>query len=211
MKILFFSDTHGQHRKLKNLPQADMLIHAGDISKRGEDHEVEDFIRWFSALNYPYKIFIAGNHDFYFEDETVNRIQKMLSPDTYYLCNTGVSIEGINIWGSPITPTFFNWAFNKDRGSEIAKYWNKIPKNTNILITHGPPFGVLDKTRTGLNAGCEDLLRKVKSIKPAYHLFGHIHEGYGVCEKEYTTFMNGCILDENYSLVNQPLPFDINY
>ena len=65
MKILFLSDTHSQHRKLKNLPEADMVIHAGDVSKTGRDHEVEDFMRWFSALDYKYKVFIAGNHDFF--------------------------------------------------------------------------------------------------------------------------------------------------
>ncbi|WP_071144928.1 metallophosphatase domain-containing protein [Bacteroides ihuae] len=209
MKILFISDTHGQHRKLRNLPEADMLIHGGDVSKRGEDHEIEDFIRWFSQLDFQYKIFIAGNHDFYFEDETVNRIQKMLPQNTYYLCDTGVIIEGLNFWGSPISPTFFNWAFNRDRGKEIAKYWNKIPENTDILITHGPPFGVLDLTQSGLHVGCEDLLKKVKSIKLQYHLFGHIHEAYGVYESAQTTFINGSILDENYVITNQPIVFNL--
>lgn len=209
MKILFISDTHGQHRKLKNLPQADMLIHSGDVSRRGEDHEIEDFIRWFSQLDFQYKIFIAGNHDFYFEDETVNRIQKMLPQNTYYLCDTGVTIEGLSFWGSPITPTFFNWAFNRDRGKEIAKYWAKIPEKTDILITHGPPFGILDLTQSGLNVGCENLLKKVKSIKPQYHLFGHIHEAYGVYESAQTTFINGSILDENYVIANQPIVFNL--
>jgi Icc-related predicted phosphoesterase len=209
MKILFISDTHGQHRKLKNLPQADLLIHSGDVSRRGEDHEIEDFIRWFSQLDFQYKIFIAGNHDFYFEDETVNRVQKMLPQNTYYLCDTGVTIEGISFWGSPITPTFFNWAFNRDRGKEIAKYWNKIPESTDILITHGPPFGILDQTQSGLHVGCESLLKKVKSIKPQYHLFGHIHEAYGVYESAQTTFINGSILDENYVITNQPIVLNL--
>lgn len=209
MKILFISDTHGQYRKLKNLPQADLLIHSGDVSRRGEDHEIEDFIRWFSQLDFQYKIYIAGNHDFYFEDETVNRVQKMLPQNIYYLCDTGVTIEGFSFWGSPITPTFFNWAFNRDRGKEIAKYWNKIPENTDILITHGPPFGILDLTQSGLNVGRENLLKKVKSIKPQYHLFGHIHEAYGVYESAQTTFINGSILDENYVIANQPIVLNL--
>lgn len=209
MKILFISDTHGQHRKLKNLPEADMLIHAGDISKRGEDYEVEDFIKWFSVQNFQYKIFIAGNHDFYFENETITRIQKMLPANSYYLCDTGITIEGINFWGSPITPTFFNWAFNRDRGKEIAKYWSKIPKNTDILITHGPPFGILDQTKAELNVGCEDLLKKVKLIKPKYHLFGHIHEAYGGYQNAHTTFYNGSTLDENYTMTNKPIIIEI--
>lgn len=209
MKILFLSDTHGQHRKLKNLPEADMLIHSGDVSRTGADHEVEDFIKWLEKRDYKHKIFIAGNHDFYFQRETINRIQRMLPENVHYLCDNGVTIEGINIWGSPITPTFFNWAFNRDRGKEIPKHWSKIPKDTDILITHGPPFGILDQTRAGLNVGCEDLLKKVKSIKPRYHLFGHIHEAYGTHESPHTTFVNGSVLDENYELVNKPVIIEI--
>lgn len=209
MKILFISDTHGEHQKLNDLPQADILIHSGDISKRGKDYEIEDFIKWFSSLDFRYKIFIAGNHDFYFESKAISKIQEMLPQDVFYLCDTGITIEEINIWGSPITPTFFNWAFNRDRGSNIAKYWDKIPQNTDILITHGPPSGILDQTISGSNVGCEDLLKKIRLIKPKYHLFGHIHEAYGVYETTYTTFINGSILDEDYQISNLPISFNI--
>lgn len=133
----------------------------------------------------------------------------MLSSNTYYLCDTGVTISGINFWGSPITPTFFNWAFNRDRGKEMSKHWSRIPKNTDILITHGPPFGILDLSRYGLNVSCEDLLKKVKSIKPKCHLFGHIHEAYGLCKVSKSTFVNGSILDENYTIVNQPKVIEV--
>lgn len=108
MKILFLSDTHGMHRQLTDLPQADILIHSGDISKRGKDQEVEDFIKWFSDQDYQYKVFIAGNHDFYFERVPVERMQKLLPQNTYYLSDTGIIIEGLNIWGSPIIPWFFD-------------------------------------------------------------------------------------------------------
>lgn len=133
----------------------------------------------------------------------------MLPQDVFYLCDTGITIEGINIWGSPITPTFFNWAFNRDRGSNIAKYWDKIPQNTDILITHGPPSGILDRTISGSNAGCGDLLKKIELIKPKYHLFGHIHEAYGVYETAHTTFINGSILDEDYRISNPSVSFNI--
>ncbi len=209
MKILFISDTHGGHQELINLPQADILIHSGDISKRGKDCEIEDFVEWLSSLDFQQKIFIAGNHDFYFEDKTIERVQEMLPQNIHYLCDSGIVIEGINIWGSPITPTFLNWAFNRDRGSEIARYWRKIPQNTNILITHGPPFGILDQTISGSNVGCQDLLKRIEQTRPQYHLFGHIHEGYGVHETAHTTFINGCILNENYVIYNQPIVFDI--
>lgn len=209
MKILFLSDTHGLHQKLGDLPQADILIHSGDISNRGRDAEVEDFINWFSSLDYHYKIFIAGNHDFYFEGKTVSDIQKMLPQNIHYLCDSGVMIEGLNIWGSPITPWFLDWAFNRERGEEINKHWKLIPKNTDILITHGPPYGILDMNVNKQYTGCKDLLTTVNLIKPKYHLFGHIHESYGIFETESTTFINACVLDENYKMKNQPITIDI--
>ena len=96
-----------------------MVIHAGDVSKTGRDHEVEDFMRWFSALDYKYKVFIAGNHDFFFENETTKSIARFLNGNTFYLFNSTIEIEGLKIWGSPFTPTFFNWAFNHKRRKDI--------------------------------------------------------------------------------------------
>jgi len=104
MLFLTLSDTHGKHRLLKNLPEADAIIHAGDISKNGSEHSVVDFMSWFSELDYEYKIFIAGNHDFYFERETDSYLKKMIPANLIYLNDSGVTINGINIWGSPITP-----------------------------------------------------------------------------------------------------------
>ncbi|MDP2454152.1 MULTISPECIES: metallophosphatase domain-containing protein [unclassified Kaistella] len=208
MKIVFISDTHGQHRKLKNLPKADLIIHGGDVSKLGKAHEVEDFIYWFLRLDYAHKIFIAGNHDFYFEDYSRDFIQKKLTSNCHYLCDSGVEIEGVKIWGSPVTPTFFNWAFNVDRGKPIQKYWNMIPSNTDILVTHGPVGGILDGTTSNINAGCDDLLKTVNKVKPKFHLFGHIHEAYGEEKVNETTFVNGSLLNEYYNLVNSPWEFE---
>ena len=208
MKIVFISDTHGQHRKLKNLPKADLIIHGGDVSKLGQDHEVEDFIHWFLRLDYAHKIFIAGNHDFYFEDYSFDFIQKKLTSNCHYLCNSGVEIEDVKIWGSPVTPTFFNWAFNVDRGKPIQKYWNMIPSNTDILVTHGPVGGILDRTTSNINAGCEDLLKTVNKVQPKFHLFGHIHEAYGKEKVNETTYFNGSLLNEYYNLVNNPWEFE---
>lgn len=210
MKILFISDTHSYHRQLKTLPKADLIIHGGDVSKMGRDHEVEDFMRWFSNLDYQYKVFISGNHDFFFESETSKSIQRFLNHNTFYLFNSCIEIEGVKIWGSPFTPTFFNWAFNMDRGNDIAQIWKKIPLNTDILVTHGPPHGILDRTDSGLNVGCEELLKNLEKIRPKFHLFGHIHESYGIATKNKTTFINGSILNERYEIVNQPVTFEID-
>ena len=208
MKIVFISDTHGQHRKLKNLPKADLIIHGGDVSKLGKAHEVEDFIHWFLRLDYAHKIFIAGNHDFYFEDYSPDFIQKKLTSNCHYLCNSGVEIEGVKIWGSPVTPTFFNWAFNVDRGKPIQKYWNMIPSDTDILLTHGPAGGILDRTTSNINAGCDNLLKTVNKVKPKFHLFGHIHEAYGKEKVKETTFVNGSLMNDDYNLVNNPWEFE---
>lgn len=209
MKIVFISDTHGQHRKLKNLPKADLIINGGDVSKLGKDHEVEDFIHWFLRLDYAHKIFIAGNHDFYFDDYSFDFIQKKLTSNCHYLCNSGVEIDWIKIWGSPVTPTFFNWAFNEDRGKAIEKYWNMIPSDIDILVTHGPVRGILDRTISNINTGCEDLLKTVKKVKPKFHLFGHIHEAYGEEKVNKTIFINGSLLNEKYELVNSPVEINL--
>ncbi|MCZ2084774.1 MAG: metallophosphatase domain-containing protein [Flavobacteriales bacterium] len=210
MKIVFISDTYGQHRKLKNLPKADLIINGGDVSKLGKDHEVEDFIHWFLRLDYSHKIFIAGNHDFYFEDYSRDFIQKKLTSNCHYLCNSGVEIEGVKIWGSPVTPTFFDWVFNEDRGIPIQKYWKMIPSDTNILVTHGPVKGILDRTISNINTGCEDLLKTVTKVQPKFHLFGHIHKAYGKEKVNETTFVNGSLLDEKYEMVHLPVEINID-
>lgn len=204
MHLTLISDTHGQHDQL-NLQGSDMLIHAGDICNRGSESEVVAFLNWFKNQNYKHKIFIAGNHDWFFERATIEQIQEIIPKEVIYLKDSGVCIDGINIWGSPIQPTFFDWAFNRDRGAAIDNHWQLIPKNTDILITHGPPFGILDQTMRGEAVGCEMLFKKVNEIKPKLHVFGHIHEGYGLIDKENTTFVNASVLDIRYNLRNEPV------
>jgi Predicted phosphoesterases, related to the Icc protein len=201
MKIVAISDTHGQHRKLK-LPKGDIIIHAGDISKRGHPVEIEDFLDWFSNLKFQHKVFIAGNHDFFLEQAHPNIINGMIPKNVVYLNDSGVEIDGLKVWGSPITPYFHNWAFNRERGAEIKKHWDLIPDDTDILITHGPPFGILDETVYSKRTGCEELLLRVYQIQPEYHIFGHIHEDYGMLAKREITFVNASVLDDHYELVN---------
>jgi Icc-related predicted phosphoesterase len=208
MRFVAISDTHGLHYQLK-LPPGDVLAHAGDVCNRGTEKEAIDFINWFSTQNYKYKIFIAGNHDFYFELAAPKDVAKAIPSNVIYLCDSAVQIEGINVWGSPISPWFFNWAFNKHRGAEIANHWHKIPHNTNLLITHGPVFGKLDKTMNGDSVGCVDLLQIVEKINPQVHLCGHIHEAYGQINTAKTKFLNASVLNEKYRLVNAPLLFEL--
>lgn len=208
MKFIAISDTHGKHAKIE-LPKGDVLLHAGDISSRGTENEVLDFLSWFSAQDHKYKLFIAGNHDFYFEKNASEFISKIIPENVIYLCDYGVQIEGINIWGSPVSPWFYNWAFNRHRGDDIKKHWNKIPPQTDLLITHGPVFGKLDKTTRGEQVGCVDLLNTIEKIEPKIHVCGHIHEAYGEVSSSKTKFLNASVLDENYRLVNAPLMFEL--
>ena len=208
MKILLISDTHGLHEQLE-LPDADMIIHAGDISGRGMLHEVQIFLDWFSNLPYRHKIFIGGNHDFLLEREPA-LFQSMLNDHLIYLEDSGIEIEGIKIWGSPITPFFFNWAFNRNRGADIRRYWDKIPDGLDFLITHGPPLGYGDQTVRGEQVGCEDLLVAIEQTKPRYHVFGHIHEAYGIFESKHTTFVNASMLDVKYRVKNRPVVIEFS-
>lgn len=207
MEFVVLSDTHRRHRKLRNLPKADVIIHAGDISSKGTAEEVGDFLNWFSRLDYEHKIFIAGNHDFLLEQATAAELLELIPPGVTYLNDSGVTIGDINIWGSPITPWFHDWAFNRNRGKEIAQHWELIPANTDILVVHGPVQGILDFTHTQIHAGCEELLKKVKQVRPPFFISGHIHEARGEQEEDGTRYINASVLNERYQLTSAPITF----
>ncbi len=210
MKIVLISDTHGRHRQLK-LPKGDMLIHAGDVTLKGRREEVADFLKWFSIQPFEHRVFIAGNHDFYFEKSSDKEINALIPQNVIYLRDSGVSINGINIWGSPYTPKFFNWAFNRARGAAIRKHWELIPPATDLLITHGPAYGFLDMVLNDQHAGCQDLLRTILTIKPKLHVFGHIHESYGNIRRSGIQFVNASMVDELYGLTNTPVVINWKY
>jgi len=206
MKITFISDTHGLHQQIV-LPKADMIVHAGDISSRGLLHEVSAFLDWFSLLPHQYKVFIGGNHDFLLENEP-DLFKQLIPKSIIYLENEATEIEGIKIWGSPATPWFHNWAFNYARGAEIQKIWIRIPPEVDILLTHGPAYGFGDTLYNQQPAGCKNLLESIQKTKPVYHVFGHIHEAYGVFKNEHTTFINASCVDIKYQVVNKPITID---
>lgn len=209
MKITFFSDTHNQHSRI-SFTSGDLLVFCGDLTTRGALSEVKEFSEFLKNLNFKYKIVIAGNHDFCFEDHRRNEAEKILIDNgIIYLNDSGVEIDGINFWGSPIQPWFHDWAFNRSRGDEIKKHWDLIPINTNILITHGPPYGILDLCSDGGRVGCDELLNCIKKIKPKINAFGHIHESYGIIELEGTKFINASSLSKNYKQTNPPIDIEI--
>lgn len=204
MKVVAISDTHGYHASL-SLPDGDILIHSGDVSGRGDEYEIKDFLDWFSIQKHRYKVFIAGNHDFFFERADANKIASLIPDDVIYLNDSGINLEGLYIWGSPVTPWFFDWAFNRQRGAEINHHWELIPTDIDILVTHGPVHGILDLTADGLHVGCEMLKNKVEDIKPKVHICGHIHEAYGQIQTKDTLYINASVLDIRYRLAHDPL------
>ena len=215
MKLTFISDTHTKHDIL-NLSGGDVLIHSGDFMNSGYHRDnIMDFLDWFIDQPYKHKIFIAGNHDRYFEDnpeETKQILDVVYGGLVTYLEDSGTKIGDVNVWGSPWQPEFMNWAFNLPRqGTELNDKWNLIPENTDILITHGPPYGYLDKLpNIPENLGCELLRERVKEVKPKIHVFGHIHYGHGYTTNGDTHFINAAVLNEEYQHEHKPLNVEWN-
>jgi Icc-related predicted phosphoesterase len=216
MKCTAISDTHGKHGFAK-LPGGDILIHAGDLTDIGAPSQLKDFLAWFAVQDYKYKIFIPGNHDFVCEDPL--EVEQIILDEGYFrkgviylseLNTECTEIEGYNFWGSPYTPEFYDWAFMYKRG-EGHVHWNRIPANTDILITHGPPSlpKDLQLTDTGFDAGCAELWETVKKIQPRYHIFGHIHEARGTrevgWETKTTVFANVSYLTSQYRPYRDPV------
>lgn len=208
MKILAISDTHGLHDQLTELPEADMIIHAGDVSKRGTESEIMSFLEWYSSLPYQHKIFVAGNHDFYLESVEKEKLIEQIPDNLIYLEDQGVTIEGIHIWGSPVQPWFFDWAFQKQRGAELQAHWQKIPKEVDILVTHGPPQGRLDRVHNGKLAGCADLLERIRKTEARVHIFGHIHEAAGEMHADGVHYINAAVVNLTYNNVRSGVVFE---
>ena len=194
MRFVAMADTHGRHRKLE-VPDADVLIHAGDLTGRGTRPQVEDALKWLQSLPHRHKVLVAGNHDFLYEDEAA--VAQALTRDAgiIYLCDSETTVEGVRIWGSPWQPRFFDWAFNLDRGEPLDAKWRLIPEGIDVLITHGPPAGYGDLCDDGRRVGCEDLLKHLSRLKPRVHLFGHIHEDRGEWRVGPTRVIN-CTVSE---------------
>jgi Icc-related predicted phosphoesterase len=233
MRVICISDTHTKHREMElynPLPQGDVLIHAGDLSNRGSQRDVEEFIEWFGGLEgFKNKIFIAGNHDFSFEnasgvrsniidpyqwfrdiinEEYLSKLGIVYLEDSGFLINDERFSRPIKIWGSPWQPEFYNWAFNLPRnGEELKEKWDLIPNDTDVLITHGPPYDCRDfvpPSYGGEKVGCELLRKRVDEVKPSLHVFGHIHYAYGSAYIGDTLFVNASVCTERYDPWNKP-------
>lgn len=206
LKIVCISDTHSRHDALE-VPDGDILIHAGDFSVAGDFFEIRDFNDWLGTLPHKHKIVIAGNHDLMFERDP--DLARSMIFNGVYLQDAMVEVEGLRIYGSPWQPRFNDWAFNLDRGEPLRRKWAMIPKGIDVLVTHGPPHSVLDRTFHGEAVGCEELRLALDRVKPRLHVFGHVHHGYGEGRRNGTRYVNASSCDEAYRPLNKPITVEL--
>ena len=197
MRILHLSDTHGSHHRLRNLPDADIMIHSGDFCMVGEQREALDFLNWFCDLPYKHKIFICGNHDECLYGANIEG----LDSNVHYLCNSGIEIDGVRFFGVPM--------FMQDCISpRQVRNYAEIPDDTDVLVTHSPAYGILDLDDSidgePIHYGSEELRERVLRISPRAHLFGHIHRQNGITVQSGIIFSNSAIMNDDYSNLNTP-------
>jgi predicted phosphodiesterase len=205
LRLVCLSDTHNLHGRV-DVPDGDVLLHAGDFTARGTVREVEAFGAFLARLPHREKIVIAGNHDFLFQRDP-ERARALLG-DVTYLEDSLARIGSLTVWGSPWQPWFHDWAFNLPRGTPLAEKWALVPESVGVLVTHGPPLGVLDTTFDGSRVGCEELARALQRIRPRMHLFGHIHEAYGTERADGILSVNACACDLRYRAAHPPVVVD---
>ena len=211
-RLVCIADTHNRHARL-TLPPGDVLVHAGDCTSTGTEEEVVDFLRWMQAQPHPAKVMIAGNHDHWFE-ESPDRVDWLLqrhAPSVTYLEDSGATVAGLKFWGSPVQPWFWDWAFNRRRGPEIQWHWDQIPSDTQVLVTHGPPHGYLDKVLSGDRLGCRNLTQTLPRLTHLWLcVFGHLHLQGGCSMRENgRVYVNAAVCDDDYQPVHSPLVVDL--
>lgn len=189
MRLVAVADTHTFEADLGSVPDGDVFIHAGDLLRRGTIDELVAVSDWIRGLPHAVKLVVAGNHDWCFVDHREEAL-RLFGPDITYLQDGGIDVGGLRFWGSPWQPEYNGWAFNLPRGRPLAEKWALIPDETHVLITHGPPQGFGDRAGMAERTGCEDLLRTVRRVRPALHLFGHIHQDGGLWRDDDLCFVN---------------------
>jgi len=226
VKIVCMSDTHSTQKEFGfPIPDGDIFVHAGDFTRYGLPSEIVAFNNWLATLPHRHKVVIAGNHELSLDPSTweeaseymdqagearlsTEQVRSLLTNCTF-LEDERVEVMGLKIFGSPWQPDFSQSAFCLQRGDQLRDKWAKIPEDTEVLVTHGPPLGVGDLcSGGGGRAGCEDLLERVAQVvKPKLHVFGHIHEGYGMYTNGKTTFVNAATVGPGYKPINPPVVF----
>jgi Icc-related predicted phosphoesterase len=214
MRLVIISDTHSYYRRVK-VPDGDVLINCGDISWRGELSILEDYAKWSQEQMHKHKLTIFGNHEIgaQYSNKRDRMLKIIRDAGIVYLQDSSIEIDGIHFYGSPFSCEFGDWEFPIRRGKEAMEKWATIPVSTNVLITHGPPFGIHDLTERGENVGDIDLLARIDDLRKIGNLRvwcgGHIHEGYAQKEIDGIRFVNASICDRLYDPINKPVIIDI--
>lgn len=202
LRLVLLSDTHQLHREVE-VPDGDILIHAGDFTMFSKSmNAIVDFNQWLGELPHRFKVFVPGNHEFFLEADPSRR---SLLDNATALINEGIEIQGLRIWGSPVTP-LYGGAFGLSSAEDRRRLYAQIPENTDVLISHGPPYGVLDsEVNSGLHSGCRELFDAVMRVRPKLHVFGHVHSAHGIFQTDQTTFINAALLGVDGDLDNSPI------
>jgi Icc-related predicted phosphoesterase len=208
MKLVLISDTHGQNNLLEGLPSADVIIHCGDVTRYGNRDGLREFAKAFSQCKATHKIAIAGNHDACFEKHSIESNAIMARENIIYLENDGITLDGVKFWGMPWTPVYGIWSFMADEDLLMEK-WARVPKDTDIIISHGPPRNILDETVDGDRVGSFEHRFAVSHIRPRLNVFGHIHEAYGMQHFVGVDYINCSILNEKYVATNEPVVYEL--
>lgn len=205
MRLVLMSDSHTYHQQIE-VPDGDIFIHCGDATFNGARKEIVEFNRWLGTLPHTNKLFVAGNHDFLFEEDAEQA--ESLMTNAIYLKDSMVDIQGIKVWGSPWVNKFFDWAFMlPEEGLKVM--FDKIPTGIDVLATHGPPWGILDTVNRGGHAGSKELYKAIRRAMPKIVCFGHIHEGYGMLEEDDIKYYNCSVNNAGYDPVNKPFVIDL--
>ncbi len=205
VRIVVISDTHGNHDF--HVPEGDILIHAGDFTRRGTMDELRLFDAFLRRQPHPHKFVVSGNHDHCAQEN--DGASESLLENAIHLVDASAVACGLKIYGSPWQPWFMNGAFNLWKKTALREKWDLIPEGIDILITHTPPYDILDRTQFGWRVGCGELRAAVERIAPRLHVFGHIHEAYGRLRKGTTEFVNAALCNLRYRVVNAPVVVDL--
>ena len=189
LRIVAVADTHTFQSELGALPDGDVFVHAGDLCRAGTLDELGPVAAWIRALPHRHKVVVPGNHDGCFA-ATPRAARALLGDGVTVLLDEAAAIAGLRFWGSPWQPAFHDWAFNLPRGAALAEKWALIPPGTDVLVTHGPPAGLGDRSGYEGRRGCDALRARVEAIAPRLHLFGHIHQDGGAWQRGATHFAN---------------------
>jgi Icc-related predicted phosphoesterase len=202
LRIVLISDTHECHRNV-NVPDGDILVHAGDFTLFSQSYAaIRDFNVWLGELPHRYKLVIPGNHEYFLEED---RSSRSLLSNATLLIDESIEIEGLRFWGSPTTP-LYGVAFGLSEATDRRNAYARIPGDTDVLITHTPPYGLLDvNLHTGSHEGCSELFEAVKRIQPSLHVFGHIHGAHGTLMAGATTFVNASLAGLDGGIAYSPI------